>query len=175
MAFNQRHRVKRPTMGIRLHFILMCASSLLEASTYGYRIPPRPPPPFLDLDILRNTANHFQDVGTVPYGMYPNNLPPSTQKILHTLLQEIVKLDMLSKEQSNYNWRKLVSIVKIFHMKFLASYDFRPILLISQHRNTFLNSCHSQIQNCATTRYLDRFKKLETSFIKDFSLGWDKE
>ena len=99
-------------MGLRLHFILICASSLLETSTHGYRIPPPPPPPYLDLDILHNSVNHFQDVGTIPYGMYPNNLQPSAQKILHTLLQEIVKLDMLSKEQKSYNWRKLVSIFK---------------------------------------------------------------
>ena len=107
-------------MGLRLHFILICASSLLETSTHGYRIPPPPPPPYLDLDILHNTANHFQDVGTVPYGMYNNNLQPSTQKILHTLLQEIAKLDMLSKERKSYNWRKLVSILKYSYMKCIS-------------------------------------------------------
>ena len=112
MPFNQRHRVIRTIMGLRLHVIIICASSLLETSTRGYRIPPPPPLPFLDLNILHNTAKHFQDVGTISYGMYNNNLQPSTQKILHTLLQEIVKLDMLSKEQKSYNWRKLVSILK---------------------------------------------------------------
>ena len=109
MPFNQRHRVKRTIIVLRLHFLLICASSLLEASTLGYRVPPPPPPPFLDLDILHNTANHFQDVGSLPYGMY-NNMQPSTQKILHTLLQYIVKLDMLSQEQKSYNWRKLVRL-----------------------------------------------------------------
>jgi hypothetical protein len=118
MSFNQSQRVKRTIMVLNFHFILICASSLLETSTHGYRLPPPPPPPFLDLDILLNTGNHFKDVGTVPSGMYNNNLQPSTQKILYTPIQELVKFDMLSKTQKNYNWRKLVSNVKIFHMKF---------------------------------------------------------
>ena len=115
MPFNQRHIVQRIIMGLRLHLIIICTSSLLEASTYGYRIPPQQckPLPGCWSSSLWHVQHKFAS-------KYPKDLA--------TFLQEIVRLDMLSQEQKNNNWRKLVSIVKLFHMKFLASYDFRPIL-----------------------------------------------